>query len=173
IRSTTMLEKKGNILEMDCDALCITTNGFIKRSTGAAVMGAGIAKQIKTIIPSIDYLLGGMIKRSGNNVHPLVIHNGVCVVSFPVKPITETSDGTNYVSHKYFPIGSTIPGWACKAKLELIERSARQLVKLADEYGWQTVLIPRAGCGAGELNWKDVKPILDNILDDRFIACTF
>lgn len=167
-----MIEAKGNILEMECDALCITTNGFVK-ANGAAVMGAGIAKQIRTVIPGIDKILGQKIVREGNNVHALLKYNDVWVVSYPVKPITATSDGKNFVKHKYFPVGATVPGWACKATEALIIKSAHQLVKLANQHGWKTVLLPRPGCGAGELQWKAIKPILEKILDDRFCACTF
>ena len=47
------------------------------------------------------------------------------------------------------------------------------LVNLANVMGWQTILCPRFGCGAGELNWEDVKPMIENILDDRFICVTY
>lgn len=167
-----MLEAKGNILEMDCDAVCITTNGFVK-SNGAAVMGAGIAKQMRMVIPGLDKVLGLKIAQEGNNVHALLTHNGIWVVSFPVKPITEISDGTNFVKHKFFPEGQTIPGWACKAKIDLIERSCRQLVQLANQHGWQKVVLPRPGCGAGELQWRDVKKRIEPLLDDRFVVCTY
>ena len=71
-----MLEAKGNILEMDCDAVCITTNGFVK-SNGAAVMGAGIAKQMRMVVPGLDKVLGLKIAQEGNNVHALLTHNGI------------------------------------------------------------------------------------------------
>lgn len=167
-----MLEAKGNMLEMDCDALCITTNGFVK-SNGAAVMGAGIAKQMRVTIPGLDKILGQKIAREGNNVHPLIVFNDVWIVSFPVKPITEVSDGTNFVRHKFFAEGTIVPGWACKANVDLIVRSCEQLVKLADQYGWKKVLIPRPGCGAGELNWNQVRKVIEPLLDDRFVVCTY
>ncbi|AIX12373.1 hypothetical protein CPT_Pollock14 [Escherichia phage Pollock] len=167
-----MLEARGNMLEMDCDALCITTNGFVK-SNGASVMGAGIAKQVRIAIPGIDKILGQKIAREGNNVHPIINHNNIWIVSFPVKPITEISNGSNFVKHKYFPEGTTVPGWACKANINLIVRSCHQLVKLANQYGWQKVLLPRPGCGAGELNWNYVKKVIEPLLDDRFIVCTY
>ena len=45
-----MREAKGNMLLMKCDALVITTNGFVKRD-GAAVMGRGIALQVSKTLP--------------------------------------------------------------------------------------------------------------------------
>ena len=167
-----MLEARGNMLEMECDALCITTNGFVK-SNGASVMGAGIAKQMRVTIPGLDKILGQKIAREGNNVHFLLNYNNIGIVSFPVKPITEISNGNNFVKHKFFPEGTTVPGWACKANIDLIVRSCQQLVALADQYGWQRVLLPRPGCGAGELNWSHVKKVIEPLLDDRFIVCTY
>ena len=41
-----------------------------------------------------------------------------------------------------------------------------------DAYGWETVVLPRLGCGLGQLRWDDVKPILERYLDDRFIVLT-
>ena len=56
----------------------------------------------------------------------------------------------------------------------LIRRSARQLVALANKFGYREVLIPRPGSGNGKLSWEDdVKPVLAGILDDRFTLVTF
>ena len=34
--------------------------------------------------------------------------------------------------------------------------------------------IPRAGCGAGELDWyKEIRPLFRKYLDERFIVCNF
>lgn len=167
-----MKEKKGNMLSMSCDALCITTNGFVKNN-GKAVMGAGIAKQVSHLIGGIDETLGEKIIREGNKVHLLTYVEAIALVSFPVKPIVETSDGTNFVSHKHFPVGTTVPGWACKADIQLIEKSCHQLVELTDRMGWKKVLLPRMGCGHGELKWEDVKQVVEPLLDDRFTVCTF
>jgi hypothetical protein len=36
------------------------------------------------------------------------------------------------------------------------------------------VVLPRPGCGAGELDWtRFVRPALTALLDDRFVAITF
>jgi hypothetical protein len=36
----------------------------------------------------------------------------------------------------------------------------------------ENVLVPRPGCGNGQLDWEDVKPILLDHFDDRFIVVT-
>lgn len=171
-----MKEEYGDMLEMQCDALCVTTNGYVKKD-GSCVMGRGIAKQIQSYFPSITKDLGKLIKTKGNNVHQIYQMNDStpAIISFPVKPVSKVCEShDDYVSHKHFAIGQIIAGWACKADINIIIESAKQLVELANQHPeWESVLIPRAGCGAGELSWKDVKPILSEILDDRFIAVTF
>lgn len=169
-----MKEAKGNMLFMDCDALVITTNGFVK-ANGEAVMGRGIAKQVSDRLPGIKYLLGQHLKSVGNTVHVMCTHQQIDLISFPVKPQSVIYDGYNIVEHakKQFSIGDRVPGFYAKAVLVLIVESAYRLVALADSKPWETVLVPRFGCGAGELEWTLVGPLVKEILDDRFIACTF
>lgn len=82
------------------------------------------------------------------------------LVSFPVKPALG-------------PSGE--PGWKAPADLGIIERSARQLVTAADNsaLNWNTVLLPQPGTGNGRLKWEDVKPVIEPILDDRFVVVTY
>lgn len=170
-----MLEAKGNMLHVDCDALVVTTNGFTK-TNGSCVMGRGIALQISNIFPSLPRDLGCKIIEKGNHVHSFN-YTGCkeTIVSFPVKPINEVFDGTNAVRHMLnrLRIGDSVPGWACKADPILIEQSLHELVTLADAKGWKHIVCPRFGCGAGELSWENIKPICESILDDRFVVYTF
>jgi hypothetical protein len=98
-----------------------------------------------------------------------------CLVAFPVKPIFGVFDGSNAVGHmaSKFKVGEKIPGWACKAKHEIITESAKQLVEMADKFRWQRIVLPRPGCGAGELEWCEIEALLQTHLDDRFEAITF
>jgi len=158
------------------DALVITTNGYVTKA-GKAVTGRGCAKQAAAEYPTLSLWLGDMLKNEGNHVHHCPLICGGSIVTFPVKMTKETCavDKSNVVQHmkgKFFA-GQKVPGWACKARLGLIEQSAKELKAMADEKGWTDVLMPRAGCGAGELSWTEVKPVLEAILDDRFIAITF
>ena len=167
-----MHNKIGNIwsLRKDGDIVVITTNGCVK-SPGECVMGRGIAKQAAKLYPWLPATLGTLITEHGNRAFNL----GCGLASMPVKPSQATFSGNNAVSHmsRRFKPGEQIPGWACVAQLSIIERSAKQLVEMADKFGWKRILMPRPGCGAGELRWEDVEPVLDRILDERFVVCTY
>jgi hypothetical protein len=104
-----------------------------------------------------------------------VCEGGVAIISFPVKPVTGKSAGTNVVRHmrNQFPEGSTVPGWACVADLKIIKKSCKELVALTDKHGWKKVLLPRPGCGAGELQWAEVKKVIEKYLDNRFVSVTY
>lgn len=137
------------------DALCLTTNGSTVRLQNGwrGVMGRGIAKQAKDRIPHIEQTLGETIKAYGNHVRRLAI----------VQVSTVALEGRYEVYS--FPVKHV---WSQRADRDLIIRSAFELVQVADERKFQRVVLPRAGCGNGGLDWKDVQPLLATVLDDRF-----
>lgn len=136
-----MKEIRGDLWDFLGQAVVvITTNGAVSRK-GEASMRRGCARQARERFPGIARVLGGLIRAWGNHVHDL----GGGLVSFPV----EESPFEN-------------------PDLVLIERSARELVALADEKGWKRVVVPRPGCGTGGLGWQEVQPILARHFDERF-----
>ena len=170
-----MKEAQGNLFIMEAQAVCITTNGFVK-SNGQPVMGRGCAKEYAQLFPETLIDFGEKLKHVGNNIHHLTNDGDKDFYSFPVKPVNKMlinpNDVVNHMRNKFKP-GDTVPGWACIADMYIITCSAYELVDIADLHDYENILIPRPGCGAGELNWSDVKPVLDRILDDRFTAVTF
>lgn len=152
-----------------CDAFCITTNGFRKRSN-RAVMGRGIAREANKRFADLDLAVGEAIEMYGNV--PVPITGFHPLVTFPVKPEQVIVDrhARNIISRmrRQFSPGHIAPGWAAKADLDLIARSAAELRAMADRRKWQRVFVPRPGCGNGELSWSQVKPILAQHFDDRF-----
>lgn len=144
-----MTEELVDLWEVDCDARCITTNGSIK-ANGRGVMGRGCAKQAKARYFALELTLGRALQGWGNVPVILLPDERPLLVSFPVK-------------HE----------WHERADLDLIAVSARELVKLTDGAHWQTVVLPRPGCGNGGRSWeREVRPILRSILDDRFSVVT-
>lgn len=150
-----MRESVGDLFTdfQDADAICITTNGFVK-SDGCCVMGRGCAKTARDMWPGVDETLGDLISKHGNHVHGLFLPGDntaqpPAVFSFPVK-------------HH----------WREEADLKLIRRSARELMAIINGMRLARVILPRPGCGNGRLKWKDVKPVLSKILDDRVTVVT-
>lgn len=138
------------VREVPCSLRVITTNGATRRD-GAAIMGRGCALEAKQRFPGIDLKLGRLIREHGNRVMRLAkLADGSELASFPVK-------------HH----------WKEEADPVLIRRSARQLVALANKFGYTNVLIPRPGTGNGKLSWEQVRPILSEVLDNRFTVITF
>lgn len=173
-------ERFGNMMTIpEQDGLClvVTTNGFVT-SNGKAVMGRGIAKQIADKFPEVPYILGSKIKNGGNTVHVIkAVPNKTVLLSFPVKPDYVTYDGSNVVNHaeKNYTVGDKVAGFHAKADIKIIERSLQEIVRYADSNPQiKFFCIPRAGCGAGELDWyKGVRPLFMKYLDERFIVCNF
>ena len=174
-----MKEARGDIFDHinTADAICITTNGFVKKASGECVMGGGCAKQAAQRWPRLPKAVGLHLKVKGNNVGTFKnpdVH--ALIVSFPVKTESWVYEEPNQVVKHMrgkFKLGDTVPGWACVASPELIKRSAIQLAALADSRGFTNVILPRPGAGLGELQWSDVKPILEQHLDDRFTCMTY
>lgn len=156
-----MIERQTELWSVDAQAHVITTNGDINRF-GQAVMGRGCAVEAKSIFPGIATQLAESLELHGNHVRWLGQFNmsrsglsrydpprpNFSVFSFPVK-------------HH----------WHEDADIELIERSARELVAACDEAGLRrAVAMPRPGCGNGRLDWNDVRKVIEPILDGRFVV---
>jgi hypothetical protein len=153
-----MIEQTLDLWSVRADAKCVTTNGVVRKD-GKLVMGAGIAKEAADRYPFMPRQIGDAVGRRGNHVYAFNMRwynvfdfaNDFYLVTFPTK------------EH-----------WRSPSTLELIERSARELKKIADENYWRKVLLPRPGCGLGGLSWDDdVRHVIASILsDDRFVVVT-
>ena len=138
-----MIEIQGDIWDYHKQGnwIVITTNGTVKKN-GACVMGRGVAKQAALKYPRMPFHLGDFIKKFGNH---LTLQPYCGIFTFPVKH-----------------------NWWEKADLSLIEASCRELVDTCSVLKPPFYMV-RPGCSNGGLDWKDVKPILEKYLDDRFI----
>ena len=115
--------------------LCITTNGYIKNN-GEGVMGAGVAKQAMELYPDLPRLLGKSLRVRGNVVSLLTSE----IISFPVKHT-----------------------WNKDADPKLIEKSAIELKRRAELQPDIKFILPRPGCGNGNLKWESVKLLLESL----------
>lgn len=140
-------EITGNLWDYPAQVRVVTTNGTVRRD-GKAVMGAGCAGECASMWPDVTATLGAKLLEGGNRVY--VIRQEPLLVSFPTK-------------HNFWD-------WA---DLNLIRNSALQLKELTERNHWHSVLLPRPGCGLGGKWWlAEVRPILWDILDDRFCVIT-
>ena len=145
-----MKEVFGNAWDYPANVFCITTNGTVKSSDGAGVMGRGIAAEAKKRFPGIDKKLGNMICKHGNHVYLATDFGSGDLCFFPVKH-----------------------NWWEKADLNLIKRSAMELASIAEAFPETIFVLPRPGCGNGGLCWDLVKPVIEKILPDNVHVITF
>lgn len=140
-----LVEISGDIWEYPGRAvIAITTNGFVTKS-GKAVLGTGCASQAGERFADLRERLGMRLREEGNHV----VYLGDGLVTFPVEDSP----------------------WSAP-DLGLIRRSARELREMADREGWEMVVVPRPGCGGGGLDWREVRPVVAQYLDDRFYLIT-
>lgn len=189
---------KGDIFKLDVDAICIPTNGCLRRD-GRAVCGAGLARDAQERWGEFEEILGLLIGSLGNRVHQLTtqeegrIYLGsdevpYHVLSYPTKPGDSHPGAGNsmVLSHyksqveqkwrlkgRYQGGEFLVPGWMLKSTMELVQQGAERLLAHTRIREWERVALPRVGCGRGELEWADVQQRLQPLLDDRFIAVRY
>lgn len=144
-----MLEVRGDLWDFHGAGhwVVVTTNGKRNRQ-GQAVMGRGVALQAADKWPEFPLVVGNHIATKGNHVAAFMKYR---VITFPVKH-----------------------DWRERADLELIERSAHELVMAADTGVYtpgMRICMPRPGCANGGRTWEEVGPVLEGVLrgDDRFM----
>lgn len=138
------------------EAICVTTNGIVKAG-GLAVMGRGVAKQCADLFPATQRLLGELLRTYGNKVFDLGVYE------------TYTCDHQLVTYHVLtYP---TKNDWHNMSDINLIIKSANEVVRLADKVELSKVYLPKVGCQNGGLSWyAEVCPAIEGILDDRFIV---
>jgi len=154
-----ILYDAGDIFELPKnhnEAVCITTNGIVK-TNGCAVMGAGIAKQANMSFNGLARDLGALLSQYGNRAYDMGLRKDnvsgkwIRIITFPTK-------------HH----------WRDKSDLELIRTSAEQLIDICEGRGITICYLTRPGCANGGLDWESqVKPLLEGILDDRFVIADY
>ncbi len=143
-----MIEECGDLWTLPADYRCITANGALRKN-GNAVMGKGVALEARNRGHDLEAILGSLISKYGNHV----FHLGYRMISFPTK---------------YH--------WKQDSDILLIKRSAQELVTLLKNDPAKRILLTRPGCGNGNLQWSEVKTVIQDILiDNKFIVvhCDF
>lgn len=146
----------GNIFELpqNGEAVCVTTNGIVK-SDGHAVMGAGIAKEADRYF-HLSAKLGTYIKQYGNRAFNLGLYQRHTINNPAVFNIFS------------FP---TKHHWKEDSDINLIVKSAEQLVEMCNKFNISKCYLTPPGCGCGNLNYEaTVKPWIEIVLDNRFVV---
>lgn len=134
-----MIEIYGNLWDATADWRGITTNGYVK-SNGECVMGRGCAAQAKKRYPRLPRELGERIRESGNVIHMFPQYR---IFTFPVKHV-----------------------WSEPADPCLIAAMAEYLGQIASATPTARFVLPRPGCGNGQLSWDAVRPLLLDLPDN-------
>lgn len=142
---------------LEISSIVITTN-CILNNIGDLVMGAGVAKAAKEKWPELPNLFGKQQKEFGYLTPRLLTYH--------------TTFGEGGWPLLIFGVPTKIH-WKDNSNLNLIQNSIIELVQYHNSYNKQgkKCLIPKLGCSNGGLNWDDVRPIMEEYLDDRFVCC--
>mgnify|MGYP000355229546 CR=1 FL=1 len=147
-------------------AICVTTNGIVRN--GKAVMGAGSAKACAERWPETPKILGDLLTDTGLNV-PYQL--GIITTDNGLETSIYEENDKSLCRLFSFP---TKDHFKDKSTIDLIRQSCHYMNQYARMLQMKYIAIPRPGCGArtGGLDWKrQVKPILTELLDDRFYIC--
>jgi O-acetyl-ADP-ribose deacetylase (regulator of RNase III) len=133
---------QGNLLEANVDALVNTVNTV-------GVMGKGIALMFKERFP--------------NNMQAYAKACKAGEVVTGKMFVTQTGElmGPQWIVN--FP---TKQHWRAKSKMEWVEDGLNDLRRFIIENQIKSIAIPPLGAGNGGLDWKDVKPKVEQVLAD-------
>ncbi|MGM0562676.1 MAG: type II toxin-antitoxin system antitoxin DNA ADP-ribosyl glycohydrolase DarG [Pseudomonadota bacterium] len=134
--------KTGNILAEDAEALVNTVNCV-------GVMGRGIALQFKNAFPANFEEYARACKRAEVNPGKMFV--------------VETGQLTNPQYIINFP---TKRHWRGNSRIEDIESGLRDLQRTIREKNIHSIAIPPLGSGLGGLDWKEVRPRIEEALND-------
>jgi hypothetical protein len=172
-----MHELTGNMFDIQpADAICFTSNGRCRKD-GSAIM-AGIALAFARMWPWLPDVLGQHL-RTGERYDSVLYAEPPCLScrngnrGNHVHYLGQVNlrHGEQYDDTAIFSFPTKDSPWEMSL-MDLIARNTRELVGLVTMMRFQHVLLPRPGCSLGRLLWDDVKPIIEQLLDDRFTVMT-
>jgi O-acetyl-ADP-ribose deacetylase (regulator of RNase III) len=138
-RDGLMIETRhGNILEADAEALVNTVNCV-------GVMGKGLALQFKHAFPA-----------------NFKAYEAACRVREVVPGRMFIFDNGNPQNPRYILNFPTKRHWRDNSRIEDIRSGLESLVADLRRLGIRSIAVPPLGCGLGGLNWRDVRPMIEN-----------
>jgi O-acetyl-ADP-ribose deacetylase (regulator of RNase III) len=129
---------KGNILEADAEALVNTVNC-------AGFMGKGIALQFKLAFPA-------NFKAYETACHACQVVPGRMFIF----------DNGRLINPRYVINFPTKRHWRGKSRIVDIRSGLKALLDDVRQLGVRSIAVPPLGCGLGGLDWREVRPIIEN-----------
>lgn len=128
---------EGNIFDSPAQVIVNTVNTV-------GVMGKGLALQYKQRYPEMFKIYQAACEKHQLTTGKLMLWHGAdhWVLLFPTKE-----------------------NWRYPSRLEYIEKGLEKFVKTYAEKQIHSIAFPRLGCGNGELDWADVKPLMEKYLE--------
>lgn len=125
-----------NIFESNAKVLVNTVNTV-------GVMGKGLAKEFKRIYPDMFKNYQKYCESQDLTIGKLQIYrtSNKWILNFPTKQ-----------------------SWRQASKLEYIEAGLKKFVNTYEAQGITSIAFPMLGCGNGNLDWQDVKPLMEKYL---------
>jgi O-acetyl-ADP-ribose deacetylase (regulator of RNase III) len=128
---------RGNLLEAPAEALVNTVNCI-------GYMGKGIALQFKQAFPA------------NFKIYEAACHAGDMV---PGKMLIHDNGGL--VNPRYIVNFPTKRHWKGKSRIEDVESGLKTLVEDVQRLGIRSIAVPPLGCGLGGLEWRVVRPMIE------------
>lgn len=124
------------------------------------VMGKGVALLIKEKFKENYRQYRAACKRNDIEVGRMFV---VRTEASQRKLLDSTSEKNESENPQWIINFPTKKHWRNPSQLVWIEDGLKDLKRVIDENGIQTVAMPQLGCGNGGLDWKDVKPLVDEV----------
>jgi O-acetyl-ADP-ribose deacetylase (regulator of RNase III) len=137
---------KGDIFESNVEAYVNPVNLF-------GVMGAGLAADFKIEFPGNFSYYKSISDKGETSLGKMVIYK-------VTKQENKNYDDLIIIN---FPTKSS---WKWPSKLEYIDMGLRDLIKIIKENNIKSIAVPGLGCGNGQLNWSDVKPLMEKHFEE-------
>jgi O-acetyl-ADP-ribose deacetylase (regulator of RNase III) len=134
---------------IDQDIFTLDVEALVNPVNTVGVMGKGLAKRFAESFPEMFKAYKKACERKELKIGEMwvwetgFLWNPCWVVNFPTK------------EH-----------WKYQSKLSYIERGLYDLRYRIDELGVQSVAVPALGCGAGNLKFDQVLPLIEKYLSD-------
>ena len=127
---------EGNIFESPAQVIVNTVNTV-------GVMGKGIALEYKQRYPEMFQKYKSICEKHMLTTGKLMLY---------------------YAPDHWILLFPTKENWRNPSKLEYIENGLMKFVSVYAEKSITSIAFPRLGCGNGELDWNDVRPIMEKYL---------